>query len=206
MHQPASFSRLAGWLTNALAISDFVHRQYPGRPFTVIACGEQWPSGTLRHRACGHRVHEARERPTSQDTPLQYSRVFSCSMVSRPGGMENCLENRKRTQEHLNQAPPTVALLGGRLPRYPAGLRAAGPGLRCAGAARSPGSPAFPDGRPPGARPASVRKVQVTTAAVCTHVRAGCEKSRREAAPAIPTTLEAPAQGGLRECQSLCRR
>ena len=39
---------LAGCLRNAHAVSDFIQRQYPHAEVTVIACGEQWPSGMLR--------------------------------------------------------------------------------------------------------------------------------------------------------------
>ena len=39
---------IAGCLRNARAVSEFIHRQYPHAGVTVIACGEQWPSGMLR--------------------------------------------------------------------------------------------------------------------------------------------------------------
>ena len=39
---------IAGCLRNARTVSEFVHRQYPQAAVTVIACGEQWPSGMLR--------------------------------------------------------------------------------------------------------------------------------------------------------------
>jgi 2-phosphosulfolactate phosphatase len=39
---------LAGCLRNAQTISEYIHRQYPSAAVTVIACGEQWPSGMLR--------------------------------------------------------------------------------------------------------------------------------------------------------------
>ncbi|MCY0909699.1 MAG: 2-phosphosulfolactate phosphatase, partial [Sulfobacillus thermotolerans] len=39
---------LAGCLRNAQAVSDFIQEQYPNATITVIACGEQWPSGILR--------------------------------------------------------------------------------------------------------------------------------------------------------------
>lgn len=39
---------LAGCLRNAQALSEFIHGHYPGAAVTVIACGEQWPSGMLR--------------------------------------------------------------------------------------------------------------------------------------------------------------
>ena len=39
---------IAACLRNAQAVSDLIHHQYPGATVTVIACGEQWPSGVLR--------------------------------------------------------------------------------------------------------------------------------------------------------------
>ncbi len=39
---------LAGCLRNAHALSEFIHREYSRAAVTVIACGEQWPSGMLR--------------------------------------------------------------------------------------------------------------------------------------------------------------
>ena len=39
---------LAECLRNAQAVSNFIQRHYPRAAVTVIACGEQWPSGMLR--------------------------------------------------------------------------------------------------------------------------------------------------------------
>lgn len=46
--QESAVPVLAGCLRNAQAVSDFIQRQYPHAAVTVIACGEQWPSGMLR--------------------------------------------------------------------------------------------------------------------------------------------------------------
>jgi 2-phosphosulfolactate phosphatase len=39
---------IAGCLRNAFAVSSFIEGNYPDKVISVIACGEQWPNGTLR--------------------------------------------------------------------------------------------------------------------------------------------------------------